>query len=101
MMKNSVKIVSLTVFMALIFLKASNFHVYSHTDSFDDLIENCNSCKMALDQQQNVLLQPLLVSFNTQIFQYYGNQEIKPVKVIFKSVDGSSFTSRPPPIAHI
>lgn len=97
-MKDFSKIVTLLSFVTLIFIKVSGFHVYSHADNdLDDTIENCHTCELAIEQQQNTFTTPIIFEF----------EEVLPLAdITFNAIEDRffikegtpfDFFSRPPP----
>ena len=97
-MKDVFKIVSLLSFVALMFIKVSGFHVYSHSDSdSDSAIENCVSCELAIEQQQNAFTTPVLIDFQEVIIiEAITSVTSKEQSFILRKIP-SDFFSRPPP----
>lgn len=97
-MKDIFKIVSLFSFVALMFIKVSGFHVYSHSDSdSDSAIENCISCELAIEQQQNAFTTPVLIDFQEVIIiEAITSVTFKEQSIVLKDIP-SDFFSRPPP----
>lgn len=97
-MKDVIKIVSLFSFVVLMFIKVSGFHVYSHSDNdSDSAIENCISCELAIEQQQNAFTTPVLIDFQEVIIIEAVTSVIsKDQSIVLKDIP-SDFFSRPPP----
>lgn len=98
-MKVVIKLVSLLSFVALMFIKVSGFHVYSHADNdADSAIENCMSCELAIEQQQDVFTTPVLIAFQkAAAIEDITSVISKDQSFILKAIP-SEFFSRPPPI---
>ena len=97
-MRDFIKIFSLFAFTALMFVKISALHVYSHIgDDCDDEIENCASCEIAMEHQQSVLSVPEVPELNNVILtEYNTNIAFEITASVLKAIP-SDFYSRPPP----
>lgn len=91
------KIVGFFFFSALMFIKVSAFHVFTHHDEDAFHYENCAICEIALDNRQSVLMQPGAICFepNTSEIPLELASEIN--KIGITSLKVHSFYSRPPP----
>jgi len=91
------KVIGFVLFVSLMFIKVSAFHVYVHGDAKTDSIENCTICNLAVENQglemqftvgvptvgpPQILVSPLKIGVN---------QQFKTVRFNF------SLFSRPPP----
>ncbi|NNM17631.1 MAG: hypothetical protein HKP24_03595 [Croceitalea sp.] len=99
-MKDIFKILSLLSFVALMFIKVSGFHVYTHADNdTDSAIENCVSCELAIEQQQQGFTTPVLIGFQKVMVI----EEVTPIvskdQAFILQANPSDFFSRPPPTA--
>ncbi len=99
-MKDLIKITSVLSFVALMFIKVSGFHVYSHTDDNSDAdIENCASCELAIEQQQSVFTVPILIDFQEVIVLEDVTSVVFEEQSLILQATPSDFFSRPPPTA--
>ncbi len=100
MLNMNKKIGILFLFSALIFIKVTSFHVYTHqNDNDNNTVENCSICDIvSLNQENqfivseeislpvaNLILVPYLRTFASSLNTYESNTCLK-------------FYSRPPPI---
>lgn len=97
-MRESFKIVMLLSFVALILIKVSGFHAYSHLHEDSDIaIENCSSCELAVEQQQDDFIAPEILELDVVNTSY----SLKVANVGYVSFtltsEPSYFFSRPPP----
>lgn len=97
-MKDFVKIATLLAFVALMLIKVSSFHVYSHIgEDSDTTIENCGSCELAIEQQQNEFTAPTTVHFQKLCITFGTKKIVSNYQVFTIEVVPSDFLSRPPP----
>lgn len=84
--------------LALILVKVASFHTYAHTDDSQNEIENCLTCELAVQNQQNsFLIIPIpLVTFSF-VNDVYTEQPSFYSVVVNSSLQQSSFFCRPPP----
>ncbi|AKA36271.1 MAG: hypothetical protein CMH48_03365 [Muricauda sp.] len=92
------RIVPILLFLALMSIKVSAFHVYAHQDN-DSQIENCEFCDLAIENQQSEHTPTFTVALDFQ-----PPVEIKESKLYGKSINFADNTyrsglySRPPPV---
>ncbi|WP_420601312.1 hypothetical protein [Flagellimonas sp.] len=85
------------LFAALMLIKVSALHVYTHDDTDVDSIENCTTCDIALENQSSdVQLQANIVEVPVQeiakgTLTIGTEQQLKPMRFNF------FLFSRPPP----
>ncbi len=97
-MKEISKIISLVLFVALIFVKVSSFHVYAHIgDDNHTAIENCSSCELAIEQQQDHFIVPLLLNHDNPNIAVNEANLIAIYDTIILQTVSYDFYSRPPP----
>lgn len=85
-------------FTALLFIKVSAIHVYSHAEDGHDQIETCEHCEFAIENQNNQLLLPLSLNLDISNFEFFldkpnYNSYISP---ILRGVLAKEY-GRPPP----
>jgi len=97
-MKDFFKIIYLSAFVALMFIKVSGFHVYSHLDDDHSSIEKCASCELAIEQQQSVFTAPVLIHFQEVIILEDATSAVFEEQSLVLQATLSDFFSRPPPI---
>ncbi|MEL6916453.1 MAG: hypothetical protein AAFO99_01860 [Bacteroidota bacterium] len=90
---------TLFVFTALMFVKVSAFHVYTHDDAEEDTVDNCALCDMAMDIQQSVTFVPTPISISTiDTFVYLSESPLIQHQVAnVNDIHCHSILSRPPP----
>lgn len=96
-MKEFIKILSLILFTALMLIKVSSLHVYTHVDDESELIENCDACELAIESQQTFHLETPTFSFSNRLLPVLKQvRNYKPEKETLQTVR-LYFFSRPPP----
>ncbi len=95
------QIFSYILLFALLSIKVSSFHVFSHLESEDTEIENCFLCEVTLAHQQEALIAPSIVAIKAvTILNPTTPLQLMQIKL-------SNFyyffrhTSRPPPISFV
>lgn len=96
-MRAYTKITALVIFVALMFIKVSSFHVYSHLDEETDLIENCSSCELAIENQQSPQLDTADCSYTITIGQIAVELVVLQPETIISQSQSRLLFSRPPP----
>ena len=95
------KIAYLVAFTFLMLLKASAFHVYTHSDSDNTAIENCSWCIAAVNNQQQELQPAPVVEVIPPFCPVITGPELIADLPLFLSERPfkSCLVSRPPPSA--
>ena len=81
----------------LLLLKVSALHTYSHNDADD--IQDCTTCVLSLDNQQDTLSVNSTTNFSFTVFQVFDEYNNAYVSTLQKNTPFYFLFSRPPPTA--
>lgn len=86
------------VLFALMVLKVSSFHVYTHQDNTQDSVENCAICDLAIENQNQDLIYPTqqVTLSPTGVYLVYEQPVLKNL-VVPSFFLRNRFFGRPPP----
>ncbi|AZQ58235.1 hypothetical protein EJ994_05190 [Maribacter sp. MJ134] len=83
---------------ALMVLKVSSFHVYTHEDTTQDSVENCAICDLAIENPDIDFIVPVpLASTTTVPLCAFNEQPVIKDITISSFFLRNSFFGRPPP----
>ncbi len=94
-MKYITQIFGIFLFTVLLFIKVSALHTYSHNDTDD--IEDCTTCVLSLDNQQDTLSINSTANFSFTVYQVFDEYNNMYVSTLQKNTLSYSLFSRPPP----
>jgi len=97
--KRLIQLFGVFLFLALLFIKVSALHTYSHNDT--DHIQDCTTCVLAIDNQQETLSINATTSFSFTVFQVFNEYNNTYVGTLQKNTLSYFLFSRPPPTAFV
>ena|GEM_PF-1635557 len=98
-MKSTAQAFGVFLFIALLFVKVSALHTYSHNDT--DHIQDCTTCVLSLDNQQETLSVNSTIDFSFTIIQVFDEYNNTYVSTLQKNTLSYFLFGRPPPTATI
>ena len=97
-MKEFLKHFGTVLFVSLLMVKASSFHIYDHHDELNGQENQCEFCLLVIDSQQSEI-----VDFSTEIQDLNISTPVRQEEIILVSVDvhfnlyRTDTLPRPPP----
>lgn len=97
-MKNVLKQLGIVLFVSILLIKLSAFHIYEHHDTIDEQEMQCELCFLVFESQHSEGLQPIIPIIEDSTLRL--SSESKIIELNFQPVPNlhrAALFSRPPP----
>jgi len=95
--KSTAQVFGVFLFIALLFVKVSALHTYSHNDNED--IQDCTTCVLSLENQQDLFNGSSTTDFSFVVFNVFREYNNTYVSISEKNIFSHFQFGRPPPNA--